>query len=107
MGINKNDRERNIENHDKILEELGEWFNKEKLGLFYFKSNVTKTHMFLGNTLKYSYIINQDGILGNGYIIVDKTFNKNIQGDNGLSYFEITVKIEDFKLWLLKEIVNE
>lgn len=105
MGISKNDRERNIENHDKILEELGEWFNKEKLGLFYFHS-ATGSHMFLGMGLRYSYIIYSSGILSDGYIIVEQVYSKTTQNDKSLSYYEARVKIDDLKLWLLKEIAN-
>lgn len=106
MGISKNDRERNIENHNKILEELGEWFNKEKLGLFHFHSAVTKSHMFLGMGLRYSYIIYSSGILGDGYVIVEQVYSKTTQNDKSLSYYEARVKIDNLKLWLLKEIVN-
>lgn len=107
MYIRKNDRERNIGNHKKQIEELGEWFNKEKLGLFYFKSDVTESHMFLGtNRLRYSYIIYHNGILGDGYVIVDQVFNRKDDGGRDLCYCEARVKIDDLKLWLLKEIVN-
>lgn len=91
---------------DKLVKQLldiGEEFNEEKLGMFFFYSKRLESFMFLGN--KYfdcSFITTKDEIKENGDIsltILTNVNNNNLKERTST----IVINIKDLKEWIIRK----
>lgn len=87
----------------KQLLDIGEEFNKEKLGMFFFYSKTLGSFMFLGN--KYfdcSFTTTKNEIKENGDIKFTILVNVN---SNNLKerISEVTINIKDLKEWIIRK----
>lgn len=90
---------------DKLVKQLldiGEEFNKEKLGMFFFYSKVLGSFMFLGN--KYfdcSFVTTRENIKGNGDIRLTILVNVNSNLKERVS--DVVINIKDLKEWIIRK----